>query len=115
MSEANTTAPATAAYFAAPWWIGCIDRHIVCAGDGTPCEIALCVDGRPEATAAFIVRVVNAHDDLVAACKAWLDYFHELRAHEDPLDRVAKIRDSFHAKRIEMTRLAVAKAEDKQP
>lgn len=59
-------------------------------------------------------RLIAAAPDLLAACKAWEDYFDRLDAESDPTDAMVIVRRQFHAKRLDATRAAIAKAEGGQ-
>jgi len=63
------------------------------------------------ADAQFIVRAVNAHDDLLAACKAaenWLGEFIDQSLHDDPLAE-------GEVRLLQDLRAAIAKTEGTQP
>lgn len=72
-----------------PWkWEAADNLQLMLVGENDPLEAAVLVCERCEACAtnnlhcgwptdedaAFIVRACNAHDDLLAACKALVDY-----------------------------------------
>jgi hypothetical protein len=96
-----------------PWKVDRFD-HLIVSND--PDAVICGVRGQhvtdfvKPADAYLIVRAVNAHDELLAACKAWVDYFDALTRNDEPGDELAKIRNDFHRARIEATRAAIAKA-----
>lgn len=68
----------------------------------------LTVEDGPKAyeTAGFVLRACNSHDALVAACKAWVDYFEKLDA-DNPNDPLAEARRVYHGKRLKDTKAAL--------
>ena|ERR1019366_2409143 len=62
-----------------------------------------------KANAAFILTACNVHDDAVAACQAWVEYFDELQS-QNPGDPLAEARELYHGKRIAACRKVVKRA-----
>lgn len=61
---------------------------------------------------AELIRVAcNSHHALLAACKAWVDYFDRLCRDDEPGDPLAEARNKYHAARVNQTRAAIALAE----
>lgn len=58
--------------------------------------------------------VAEQRDELLAACKAWSDYFAELERISTPGDALARAREEYHGPRLRQTRDAIAKCEAAQ-
>lgn len=58
-----------------------------------------------------IKRRLEVSSELRAACKMWLEHFDELERHSDPDDPLSRARKEYHHERVELTRIAVAKAD----
>lgn len=54
--------------------------------------------------------LIAAAPDLLAACKAWDEWFKKLDRDTEPGDPVDGIRERIHGDRIRQTRAAIAKA-----
>ncbi|MFA5322565.1 MAG: hypothetical protein WC373_07795 [Smithella sp.] len=92
-----------------------VSENVICVKDNKGRVIALCGHSQQEeaeANAAFIVHACNAHDDLLAACKAFAEF--QCKYQIDTKNRFPG-NDYWEEKAmkvVEMTINAIAKAEE---
>jgi len=90
-------------------------RLVICVGEPrpAPCGMyppAIGEGGVPREQLEEAFRAMAAAPELLAACKAQVQWFDELQAISDPSDPLVEVRNRTHGRRIDALRAAIAKA-----